>query len=94
MNQDERANLIERFEREVTEGYLDGRKPDNPTPSANRSASYCHGFANGRDDYARSPRATAALLRLMAAGAIQYDIETTTGKSLAAPLICKDSGFE
>jgi hypothetical protein len=64
----------------MAQGYRDGRNPDNPEPSANRSASYRHGFENGRDDYARSPRATAAMLRLMAEKAIRDDIESSTGR--------------
>jgi hypothetical protein len=55
--------LEERFLGEMVAGYLDGRKPDNPEPSANRSFSYRHGFANGRDDLARSPRMPAQMLR-------------------------------
>lgn len=43
---------------EMVAGYLDGRDPDAPEPSANRSASYRHGFANARDDLAGKPRAT------------------------------------
>ena len=75
--------MVDRFEREMTEGYLDGRNPNNPPPSVNRSASYRQRFANGRDDHAHSPRATAALLRLMAAAAIQEDIEVASGKPAA-----------
>jgi hypothetical protein len=48
----------ERFLDEMVEGYLDGRKADNPEPSSNRSLSYRHGFANGRDDLAGSTTAT------------------------------------
>jgi hypothetical protein len=56
---------------EMQDGYADGRKPDSPEPSANRSASYRHGFQMGRNDEARVPgagavanlyRATQALL--------------------------------
>lgn len=35
---------------EMIEGYLDGFDLDAPDPSANRSRSYRHGFANGRAD--------------------------------------------
>lgn len=56
----------ERFHDEMVERYLDGLKPDNSEPSANRSASYRHGFANGRDDLAHSPRLPAQVLRLLA----------------------------
>jgi hypothetical protein len=60
-------------EAEMVEGYLDGRDPDCPEPSSNRSASYSHGFANGRDDLARKPRAPAAVLRVMAEQAMASD---------------------
>ena len=80
MTEEDRKDLVYRFEGEMLEGYLDGRRPDNPPPSANRSASYRHGFLNGRDDHARSPRATAAFLRILAAAAIKEDIETVVGK--------------
>lgn len=33
---------------DMVEGYRDGRDPDSPEPSANRSASYRHGHAVGR----------------------------------------------
>lgn len=33
---------------DMIEGYYDGRDPDSPEPSANRSASYRHGHAVGR----------------------------------------------
>ncbi|MBR1158105.1 hypothetical protein [Bradyrhizobium elkanii] len=75
----------------MTEGYLDGRNPDNPPPSENRSASYRHGFENGRDDHGRHPRATAAMLRLMAEKAIHDDIEKVTGKPTAAESIRSDA---
>ena len=35
---------------EMVQGYLDGLDLDSPEPSLNRSHSYRHGFANGRDD--------------------------------------------
>jgi len=60
-------------EQEMIDGYLDGRKPDAPEPSGNRSFSYRHGFANGRDDLRHQPRATAAELRRMADEAIALD---------------------
>lgn len=58
---------------EMLEGYMDGRNPHSPEPGPNRSASYRHGFANGRDDLNRSPRATAEALRKAAAEAIEQD---------------------
>jgi hypothetical protein len=51
---------------DMVEGYLDGFDPSSPEPSANRSRSYRHGFANGRDDRRNSPRASAAELRRQA----------------------------
>jgi hypothetical protein len=64
---------------EMAEGYGDGRDLDAPQPSTNRSMSYKHGFANGRDDRAGAPRATAAELRVMAAQAIRQDIAAGPG---------------
>jgi hypothetical protein len=66
----------ELFLDEMVEGYRDGRKLDNPEPSANRSDSYS--FANGRDDRAGSPRAPAAMLRSMADKAIADDVARLT----------------
>jgi len=61
------------IEDEMLAGYLDGLDPTSPEPSANRSHSYRHGFANGRDDLARKPRAKAADLRLKGAEARELD---------------------
>lgn len=47
---------------EMVEGYMDGLDLSSPEPSANRSASYRHGFANGRDDRRGESRATYATL--------------------------------
>jgi hypothetical protein len=58
---------------EIVEGYRDGLNPDSPEPSANRSHSYRHGFANGRDDRRRDPRTTAAMLRQMAVATERKD---------------------
>lgn len=58
---------------EMLLGYLDGFNPDSPEPSENRSHSYRHGFANGRDDRAGNPRDTAENLRLAAAEAERRD---------------------
>lgn len=43
---------------EMIEGFMDGYDLNAPEPSANRSASYRHGFANGRDDRRGKPRAS------------------------------------
>ena len=43
-------------EQQMLEGYLDGLDRDAPEPSSNRTESYRHGFANGRDGLRRCPR--------------------------------------
>lgn len=58
---------------EMVQGYMDGWDLDAPEPSANRSHSYRHGFANGRDDRANKPRASAATLRQWADAAMEKD---------------------
>lgn len=60
---------------EMVRGFLDGYDPDTPEPSANRSASYRHGFANGRDDLRGESRDSAANLRVKAALAMAEDAE-------------------
>lgn len=45
-------------EDEMVQGFLDGYDLGCPEPSDNRSASYRHGFANGRDDRRGKPRAS------------------------------------
>lgn len=62
-------------ETDMIEGYRDGRDVNSPEPSSNRSHSYRHGFANGRDDLANKPRDSAANLRELAAAAIAADDE-------------------
>jgi len=59
---------------DVSQGYLDGIKADSLEPSDNRSHSYRHGFANGRDDLNGKPRASAAKLREMADNARAADL--------------------
>lgn len=51
------------FDDEVLAGYLDGLDPASPEPSENRSNSYRNGFANGRDDLRKVPRASAQTIR-------------------------------
>lgn len=58
---------------EMIDGYFDGRDAFSPEPSGNRSFSYRHGFANGRDDLNGSPRDTAENLRRMADDAMALD---------------------
>ena len=59
--------------KDMTEGYMDGLDPSSPPPSENRSHSYRHGFANGRDDLRKQPRAPAAVLRQLAQEAEEAD---------------------
>jgi len=40
---------------EFWQGYRDGRDPDCPEPSANRSHAYRHSFAVGRAELAGKP---------------------------------------
>lgn len=61
-------------EQEMVEGYMDGRQADAPSPSSNRSRSYCHGFQSGRDDLARKPSAPYAERLSQAYFAIQMDM--------------------
>lgn len=62
-----------RADQEMVEGYIDGFNLNNPEPSSNRSASYRHGFQNGRDDRRGTPRATAEALRKAAQEAMDAD---------------------
>lgn len=64
-------------EADMVEGYRDGRDPNCPEPSSNRSRSYIHGFRNGRDDLRGRPRATAQELRELAEMAIAEDMAAT-----------------
>lgn len=68
---------------EVIDGYRDGLNPDSPEPSANRTFSYRFGFANGRDDRRKQPRASAREIReegLQAAAADEQSEETRWGR--------------
>lgn len=58
---------------DMVQGYMDGLDLDSPEPSANRSASYRHGFANGRDDRAKKPRASYRALIEAAEAAMSED---------------------
>mgnify|MGYP001585447743 CR=1 FL=1 len=60
-------------EDDMVQGFTDGYDLDAPEPSANRSCSYRHGFANGRDDRRHEPRAPAAWLREYAEACIAAD---------------------
>ena len=59
-------------EDDFAEGYSDGRDPDAPEPSANRSHAYRHSFAVGRAELANRPL-PAAQSRIAAAEAEQKD---------------------
>lgn len=69
---------------EMVAGYLDGRKRDSVLPSGNRSHSYRHGWANGRDDRLGRPRATAAQLRVLCEAAIALDIAACSPRRSAS----------
>lgn len=59
---------------EMIEGFLDGYDLDAPEPSANRSASYRHGFMCGRiDKSAAWGKRSADELRKMADEAMEAD---------------------
>ena len=58
---------------EMIEGYKDGYDLSLPEPSDNRSRSYRHGFANGRDDRKVKPRASYNELERMADEAMEAD---------------------
>lgn len=60
---------------EMIAGYLDGLDHDSPVPSDNRSHSYQHGFANGRDDRRGKPRDTYQNLVVRADAAMAADAE-------------------
>ena len=53
-------------EEEMVDGYRDGFSTDSLEPGENRSASYLHGFANGRDDLMGIPGEGAAVKRARA----------------------------
>lgn len=59
---------------EMVQGYRDGFDLSAPEPTANRSHSYRHGFANGRDDRRGYPRATFKEINEMAEDAMDADI--------------------
>lgn len=58
---------------EMIQGFLDGYDLSAPEPSANRSHSYRHGFANGRDDRRGKPRDTYENLMKAADAAMLAD---------------------
>ena len=58
---------------DMVEGYMDGLDLASPEPSSNRSHSYRHGFANGRDDRRGKPRANYIELELQAEAAMESD---------------------
>lgn len=61
---------------ETLKGYLDGfqdDREDEPPSLTNRTASYRHGWLNGRDDRLGRPRASAEALRRSAQKAQEED---------------------
>ena len=61
-------------ETEMLQGYWDGLW-NAPEPGSNRSHSYRHGWKNGRDDRAKSPRAATSYIRDEAEQAIKADMD-------------------
>lgn len=59
-------------EQDFAAGYCDGRDPDSPEPSANRSHCYRHSFAVGRAEIAGTP-IPAATSRVAARAAEHKD---------------------
>lgn len=57
----------------MIEGYRDGFVLSSPEPSSNRSHSYRHGFANGRDDLRGKPRASYEEINAQGRTAILID---------------------
>jgi len=58
----------------MVEGFMDGYDLTAPEPSANRSHSYRHGFANGRDDVLhKRPRDTLENITAQAEAAMVAD---------------------
>lgn len=67
---------METTTQDMMDGYFDGladHRPEYPADS-NRSASYAHGWRNGRDDRMKNPRATAQVLREAAERAVAMDL--------------------
>ena len=58
---------------EMIGGYLDGRDPDSPEPSANRSHSYRHGFIAGRADLNQECQHSFDQMQKMADAAMDAD---------------------
>lgn len=69
------SDAMGRAQDEMVEGYMDGRDPDNPEPSDNRSRAYRHGFQSGRDDFAVKPSALAQVRRKQADEILAEDSE-------------------
>jgi hypothetical protein len=64
---------------DMIDGYMDGWDLDNPEPSANRSRSYRHGFANARDDKRGQPRASFQEIGRQADEAMALDAYDAAG---------------
>ena len=60
-------------EREMVQGFIDGYDPDAPEPSANRSASYRHGFRSAQADHGKPRAESFAATRAAAERAIEED---------------------
>ena len=60
-------------DKDFANGYLDGRDPDAPEPSENRSYAYRHSFSVGRAEIEKRP-IPAHISRANAAVAEQQDL--------------------
>lgn len=58
---------------EMVQGYMDGYDLSAPEPSSNRSHSYRHGFARGRDDRSGKPGGSCDELSRLADLAMEMD---------------------
>lgn len=58
---------------DMADGYLDGRNPNEPEPSSNRSYSYRHGFAVGRSEIEKKPLGHYSEVLAMAEAAMAAD---------------------
>lgn len=61
-------------DRDFIEGYFDGRDPDSPQPSANRSRAYRHSWSVGRAEIEGRP-IPAFISRAAASEAARKDAE-------------------
>lgn len=63
---------------EMIQGFIDGYDVNCPEPSANRSHSYRHGFANGRADITHKSRGSFDWVLAEAERCMKLDEEAST----------------